>query len=128
MTIMVGIPVGNQLQVMFVNLRRVFEVRERASQMYHWSALLTAQFLIDYLCNVLGGLVEFNSWYWARRLPPQQGPVLAAHAGVRVPVILYVARTNVRCDEFNGPGCESLVCTAVFFCNGFVSIVRSPEH
>ena len=32
--------------------------------MYHWSALLTAQFLIDYACNVLGGLVEFNSWFW----------------------------------------------------------------
>jgi ATP-binding cassette subfamily G (WHITE) protein 2 (SNQ2) len=64
MATIVCIPVSNQLQVLFLETRRIYEVRERPSQMYSWSALLTAQLLSELPWNILSSIMLFITWYW----------------------------------------------------------------
>ena len=60
----VNIPLSNQLQVVFLEARRIFEVREGPTQMYHWTSLLTSQLLVEYPWNVVGSFLLFVTWYW----------------------------------------------------------------
>ena len=57
-------PLSNQLQVPFINFRNVYEVRERPSRMYSWTALVTSQLLVEIPWNILGSGLFFLCWYW----------------------------------------------------------------
>lgn len=65
----ISVPVANQLQVPFLNMRNVYEIRERPSRMYHWSALVTAQFIAEIPWNMLGSTLFFVCWYWTVGFP-----------------------------------------------------------
>jgi hypothetical protein len=52
--------VAIQLMVPFIHLRTIFEVRERRSRMYHWTALVTSQLIVEIPWNILGSSV----FYW----------------------------------------------------------------
>lgn len=45
-------------------MRDIYEIRERASQMYHWSALATAQLFCEIPWNIVGSSLFFVCWYW----------------------------------------------------------------
>lgn len=45
-------------------MRNVYEIREKSSLMYHWSALITSQILVEIPWNVLGSSLFFCCWYW----------------------------------------------------------------
>lgn len=64
MSLVMGPPLANQLQVVFFNTRRVYEIRERPSRMYSWSALITAQILGEVPLNITGSSIYFLIWYW----------------------------------------------------------------
>ncbi|KIK61032.1 hypothetical protein GYMLUDRAFT_166677 [Collybiopsis luxurians FD-317 M1] len=65
----ISVPVANQLQVPFLNMRKVYEIRERPSRMYHWSALVTAQLVAEIPWNMLGSSLFFFCWYWTVGFP-----------------------------------------------------------
>ncbi|KAF4611873.1 hypothetical protein D9613_003579 [Agrocybe pediades] len=64
MATVLSVPLSNQLQVQFINMRTVYEVRERPSRMYSWTALLMASILVELFWNVIGSFFLFVSWYW----------------------------------------------------------------
>ena len=45
-------------------MRDIYEIRERSSRMYHWSALTTAQVVMELPWNILGSTLFFVCWYW----------------------------------------------------------------
>lgn len=59
------VPMGGQIQVQFANMRSVYEIRERPSKMYHWSALVTAQILAEVPWGIIASSLLFCTWYWA---------------------------------------------------------------
>jgi hypothetical protein len=42
-TLFNSVPLSNQLQVPFINMRNIYEIREHPSRMYSWTALVTSQ-------------------------------------------------------------------------------------
>ena len=50
--------------VPFINMRNVYEIRERPSRMYSWTALLTAQILVEIPWNILSATIMFLAWFW----------------------------------------------------------------
>ncbi|KAG6900276.1 hypothetical protein C0993_000464 [Termitomyces sp. T159_Od127] len=52
------------LQVPFIATRNVYEIRERPSRMYSWTALVTSQILIEIPWNILGSTLLYFCWYW----------------------------------------------------------------
>lgn len=57
-------PLGGQLHVPFISMRNIYEIRERPSRMYHWSALITSQILVELPWNILGSSLFFLCWFW----------------------------------------------------------------
>lgn len=45
-------------------MRNIYEIRERPSRIYHWSALVTAQILVELPWNILGSSLFFLCWFW----------------------------------------------------------------
>ena len=55
---------ANQLQIPFIELRSIYEVRERPSRMYNWTALVTSNILVEIPWNILGATLFYLCWYW----------------------------------------------------------------
>ncbi|KAI9428628.1 pleiotropic drug resistance ABC transporter [Lactarius indigo] len=63
MSLLVSSPLSNQIQGPFIETRRVYEIRERPSRMYSWTALVTAQILGELPLNIIGSSIFFLIWY-----------------------------------------------------------------
>ncbi|KAG6818504.1 hypothetical protein H0H93_004452 [Arthromyces matolae] len=64
MSTILAAPLSNQIQVPFLNARKIYEIRERPSQMYSWTALVTSQYLSELPWDILGSSLYFLCWYW----------------------------------------------------------------
>lgn len=73
MATIISVPLANQLQVPFIDMRTIYEIRERPSRMYSWTALVTSQILAEVPWNVLGSTLFFICWYWTVGLPTSRG-------------------------------------------------------
>ena len=68
-TLILSVPGAQQLQIPFIASRMVYEIRERPSKMYSWSAWVTAQLLVELPWNIFGGILLFFCWYWTVGYP-----------------------------------------------------------
>ncbi|EIN12917.1 hypothetical protein PUNSTDRAFT_82390 [Punctularia strigosozonata HHB-11173 SS5] len=59
-----SVPLAQQGQVPFLVTRGVFEIRERPSRMFSWTALLTAQIIAEIPWNIIGSSLFYLCWYW----------------------------------------------------------------
>lgn len=50
-------------------MRDIYEIRERSSRMYHWSALTLSQITIELPWNVLGSSIFFFCFFWTVGFP-----------------------------------------------------------
>lgn len=73
MATIVSAPLAGQLHVPYIRMRSIYEIRERASRMYHWTALVTSQILVELPWNILGSSLFFLCWYWTVGLPSSRG-------------------------------------------------------
>ncbi|TRM62061.1 ABC-2 type transporter-domain-containing protein [Schizophyllum amplum] len=64
MASILSVPLVGQIQVPFLNTRTIFEIRERPSRMFSWSALVTAQIIAEVPWNILGSGIFFLCWFW----------------------------------------------------------------
>jgi len=55
---------ANQLQVPFLSMRSIYEIREGPTKIYSWTALITSQLFSELPWNILGSSLYFVSWYW----------------------------------------------------------------
>ncbi|KAF8997054.1 pleiotropic drug resistance ABC transporter [Cyathus striatus] len=72
MVTILSVPLSNQLQVPFIAMRNIYEIRERPSRMYSWTALVTSQILIELPWNILGTILLFFSWFWTVGFPSER--------------------------------------------------------
>ncbi|KZT01955.1 pleiotropic drug resistance ABC transporter [Laetiporus sulphureus 93-53] len=79
-------PLVEQLQVPFLDMRKIYEIRERHSRMYKWSALLTSQLLVEIPWNVLGSSLFLVCWYWTAGFPNDRAGYTYLLFGVIYPV------------------------------------------
>ena len=54
----------NQMLEPWIDARTIFEVRERPSQMYSWTAFITSRLLVEIPWNILATTLFFFCWYW----------------------------------------------------------------
>ncbi|KAJ7018816.1 pleiotropic drug resistance ABC transporter [Mycena alexandri] len=64
MSTILAAPLSNQLQVPFLEMRRIYEIREGPTKFYSWSALVTSAFLSELPWNIFGSSMYFLCWFW----------------------------------------------------------------
>ncbi|KDR82402.1 hypothetical protein GALMADRAFT_56996 [Galerina marginata CBS 339.88] len=86
MALILSVPLANQLQVPFVATRTVYEIRERPSRMYSWTALITSQILVEVPWNIFGSSLFFFIWYWTSRFPSDRAGYAYLCVGIIFPL------------------------------------------
>ncbi|KZT65216.1 hypothetical protein DAEQUDRAFT_716908 [Daedalea quercina L-15889] len=86
MSTILSVPLSNQLQVPFLDSRQIYEIRERHSSMYSWTAFLTSQILVEIPWNILGSTLYFFCWYWTVGFPSDRGGFTYLMLGVAFPL------------------------------------------
>jgi len=69
MAVVLAAPLAQQLQPKFLDLRQLYEAREKPSRMYHWSVLVFSSVVVEIPFNILAGTLFFVCWYWTVGLP-----------------------------------------------------------
>ena len=49
--LILSVPLANQLHVVFPNVHKVYQIRERPGRIYSWAALVTSQILVEIPLN-----------------------------------------------------------------------------
>ena len=62
LTIVISVPLSQQLQNKFIETRTVYEVRERPARMFTRVAFLVSEVLIEIPWNILGSSLVFFCW------------------------------------------------------------------
>ncbi|KIJ59863.1 hypothetical protein HYDPIDRAFT_99818, partial [Hydnomerulius pinastri MD-312] len=63
------VPLVNQLMGTFIDVRTIYELRERPSRMYKWTALIASQLIVELPWNILGSSLFFFPWFWIVGFP-----------------------------------------------------------
>jgi ATP-binding cassette, subfamily G (WHITE), member 2, SNQ2 len=69
MTLTISPPLIQQLQPKFLQLRNLYESRERNSKIYSWIAFTVAAILPEYPWSFVAGTLYWACWYWAIWFP-----------------------------------------------------------
>lgn len=65
MTTVLCVPLSQQIQSIYIDIRTIYEVREHPSRIYTWTALVTSQILVEIPWNIFCSSLFFVCWYWA---------------------------------------------------------------
>lgn len=86
MVTILSVPLSNQLQSPYIDKRTVYEVRERPSRIYSWSAFTTAYLLVEIPWNLFSSLLLFLCWYWTVGFPSDRAGYTYLMLGVVFPL------------------------------------------
>lgn len=86
MATILSAPLSNQLQVPFLDMRSIYEIRERPSRMYSWSSLITSMFVAELPWNILGSSIFYLCWYWTVGFPNSRAGYTYLMYGVVFPL------------------------------------------
>ena len=89
--LIVSVPGAQQLQVPFIDSRSIYEVRERPSKMYSWSAWVTTMIIVELPWNIFCGSLFFFCWYWTVGYPTSR----AGYTYLMLSVLLPIYYTTI---------------------------------
>ncbi|WFD34805.1 hypothetical protein MCUN1_001649 [Malassezia cuniculi] len=64
MALAVSTPLAQQLQPVLIQMRTLYEVRERPSKMYRWYVFVLGMALVEIPWNIVGGTLLWIPWYF----------------------------------------------------------------
>ena len=79
-------PLASQLQVPYIKMRNIYEIRERPSRMYSWTSFVTSQLLVEIPWNILGSALLFICWYWTVGFPTARAGYTFLMMGIAYPL------------------------------------------
>ncbi|KAF7360014.1 Pleiotropic drug resistance ABC transporter [Mycena venus] len=85
MSTILAAPMVNQLQVPFLNMRSIYEIREGPTKFYSWTALITSQLFSDLPWNILASSLYFFCWYWTVGFDSSRAPFTYLMLGIVFP-------------------------------------------
>jgi ATP-binding cassette subfamily G (WHITE) protein 2 (SNQ2) len=74
------------MQAVYIDIRSIYEVRERQSRMYKWTALVTSQILVEIPWNIFCSSIFFVCWYWTVGFPTDRAGYTYLMYGVIFPL------------------------------------------
>lgn len=81
-----SVPITQQLQSIYINIRSIYEIRERPSRMYSWTALVMSQLLVEIPWNIFCSSLFFLCWYWTVGFPTDRAGYTYLMYGIVFPL------------------------------------------
>ncbi|KAK7033391.1 pleiotropic drug resistance ABC transporter [Favolaschia claudopus] len=86
MSTIMAAPLVNQLQIPFLDIRQIYEVREGPTKFYSWTALIASQLFTELPWNILASSLFFVTWYWLCGFDTDRAPFSYLMVGVIFPL------------------------------------------
>ncbi|KAG2154002.1 ABC-2 type transporter-domain-containing protein [Suillus clintonianus] len=84
--LVLSISLIHQLMVVYIDIRTVYEIRERPSRMYHWTALVMSQLAAELPWNMISSAMFFFCCYWTVGYPTGRAGYSFLMLSVAVPL------------------------------------------
>ena len=126
MATVVSVPMAQQLQVPFIMMRDIYEVRERPSRMYSWTAFVTSQILAELPWNIFGSSIFFVCWYWT--VGYSSDTARAGYAYLFIGVIFPLYYTTVGQVRYVTHRCVRIRLNFPFFCRLLRRCPPTPKY
>ncbi|KIY47286.1 hypothetical protein FISHEDRAFT_45617 [Fistulina hepatica ATCC 64428] len=94
MSTFISVPLAQQLQTVFLNIRSVYEACEYPGRMYSWTALATSQTVVAILWNL-----DYTRFDWTVGFPTNRAGYQYLHDGHPFPLVLYYRWSSRRCGD-----------------------------
>jgi len=111
--LIVSIPAAQQLQIPFIAMRSIYEIRERPSKMYSWSAWVTSQLVMELPWNIFCGTAFFLCWYWTVGYPTSRAGYTYLMVSVLLPAY-YTSIGQAVASMAPNPEVAALIFTSIF--------------
>lgn len=111
--LIVSVPGAQQLQVPFIASRSIYEIRERPSKMYGWSAWVTSQIIMELPWNIFCSSLFFFCWYWTVGYPNSRAGYTYLMLSVLLPLYYTTIGQAVAAMAPN-PEVSGLIFTSLF--------------
>ncbi|KAG2067263.1 hypothetical protein BDR04DRAFT_1105294 [Suillus decipiens] len=69
LSLVICVALIHQLMAIYIEIRTVYEIRERPTRMYNWTALVVSQLVTELPFNVTSSAMFFFCWYWTVGFP-----------------------------------------------------------
>ncbi|KAG1869109.1 ABC-2 type transporter-domain-containing protein [Suillus tomentosus] len=69
LSLVLCVPLVHQLMAVYIDIRTVYEIRERPTRMYNWTALVMSQLVAEIPWNITSSAMFFLCWYWTVGYP-----------------------------------------------------------
>ncbi|TDL16644.1 hypothetical protein BD410DRAFT_795131 [Rickenella mellea] len=128
MATIMSIPMSQLLQAVFIDYRNIYELRERASRTYSWSAMLTSQLLVELPWNLLGSSLFFFCWYWTVGFAGDRAGYTYLLYGVIFPIYYTTIAQAVAAMTPNAVIASILFSTLFSFVTTFNGVIQPFGH
>jgi len=98
---------------MYINIRSIYEIRERPSRMYNWTALIVSQILVEIPWNIISSSLFFFCWYWTVGFPSGRAGYTYLMYGIVFP-LYYTTVAQAVASMAPSVVIASLLFTALF--------------
>lgn len=113
MSLILAAAQANSIQVIFIDFRNIYEVRERPSRMYSWTAWVTSMLLTETPWNVFGASLYFLCWYWTVGFATSRGGFTYLMLGITFP-LYYTTLAQVVAAMAPSPVIGALLFSTLF--------------
>ncbi|KAG2038968.1 P-loop containing nucleoside triphosphate hydrolase protein [Suillus americanus] len=86
LVLVLSISLVHQIMAVYIDIRTVYEIRERHSRMYHWTALVVSQLAAELLWNMTSSAMFFFCCYWTVGYPTGRAGYTFLMLSVAVPL------------------------------------------
>ncbi|KAG1750901.1 ABC-2 type transporter-domain-containing protein [Suillus lakei] len=84
--LVLSISLIHQIMAVYIDIRTVYEIRERPSRMYHWTALVMSQLAAELPWNMISSTMFFFCCYWTIGYPTGRAGYTFLMLSVAVPL------------------------------------------
>ncbi|KAL5483571.1 SNQ2_6 [Sanghuangporus weigelae] len=128
MLTIISVPISCQLQATFIDARQVYELQERHSRMYSWSAFLATHLLVELFWNIISSVLFFSAWYWVTGFPTNRVVYSFLIIGFFYPLFYTTQALAVTSFSSSTKISSLLLCISFSFTGIFDGITHTSEH
>ncbi|KAL5521040.1 hypothetical protein ACEPAG_8962 [Sanghuangporus baumii] len=128
MLTVISIPISCQLQTIFIDARKVYELKERHSCMYNWTMFLATHLFVELFWNIISSVLFFSVWYWVTGFSADRVVYSFLIIGFFYPLFYTTQALAVTSLSSSTKISSLLLCISFSFTGIFDGITHTSEH
>ncbi|KAG2155262.1 ABC-2 type transporter-domain-containing protein [Suillus bovinus] len=124
LSLVLCVPLVHQIMAVYIDIRTVYEIRERPTRMYHWTALVISQLVAELPWNMTSSAMFFFCWYWTVGFPASRAGYTLLVLSVAFPIYYTTLGHGIASMAPTAPVASIYFTTLVIFMLIFDGVIQ----